>query len=313
MDRLQDFRRAVVGLGPSESPMELRGPVLPLPIAPAGSQEAETVAILENYFEVVNTVTESIEDIYHTLREMSRKHEQAMETINVEKCDAIRNEISEMDNNINESMQRACQGVEKMNELTKQLKDTPANECKFAGVIRLEENQRRYMFQKLSTVIETVQKQQLKAEKNYLSQTERRIKIAYTNPDGTTLDDDTVQQLATQVMKAGATSAIFQQSKDVLAQMLETRNDIYRIEMSMRSLNRLFSDMAILVEEQGNMMDVILRNIDSAKTYMEKSHEELRQARAYQQSSRRKLMCMLLISAVIIGLFVTAGLLGSLL
>lgn len=47
------------------------------------------------------------------------------------------------------------------------------------------------------------------------------------------------------------TSYIFQQSKDVLATIIENRNDIYRIEMSMRNLNQIFNDLAFLVYEQG--------------------------------------------------------------
>lgn len=284
-----------------------------VPVAAPGSVEAETVTTLETFFEVVATVTESIDRVNVLMCEMSKKHEQAMDTVNVAKCDAIRKEVGDLDDEINNTIQKACKGVEDMENLTKKLKETPEMEGRFAGVIRLEENQRRFVLQKLSETMEGLQKRQLVAEKNYLSQTERRIKIAYSNPDGGEMDDETAHQLAMQVMEKGATTAIFQQSKEVLAQMLETRSDIYRIEMSMRSLNRVFSDLAILVEEQGDLMNVIIRNIDSTNLYMEKAHRELQQARAYQRASRSKLMCLLMIGVIIIALFVAAGLLGSLL
>ncbi|CAJ1044405.1 putative Syntaxin/SNARE domain containing protein, partial [Leishmania shawi] len=92
------------------------------------------------------------------------------------------------------------------------------------------------------------------------------------------------------------------QSKEVLASIIETRNDIYRIEQSMRELNQLFNDLALLVNEQGEIMDVILANVQRSIRYVEKGSAELKKGRKYQKKSRKKLICFVVCIGIIVAL-----------
>jgi syntaxin 1A len=49
----------------------------------------------------------------------------------------------------------------------------------------------------------------------------------------------------------------------------------------------MFLDMAMLVEEQGDMIDRIEYNVEKAGAYVESAKKETRKALTYQRSARR--------------------------
>ncbi|KAG8343812.1 Syntaxin SNARE domain [Trypanosoma vivax] len=319
MDRILQFH-AASGLvltsavpAPGTSSPETVGPVsLHVPQEPT-EQEKEATELLATFFGVVEDALVAIERVVALTRDIAAKQVEVEATVDTVKCSSIRKEIEELTNRVNEASRQACKGLEDMKLQNEKLKVSEEMESCFVGVIRIEENQRRFVAQKLMSAMEGFQKQQKAAEDQYLAQTERQIKIAYTNPDGSTLDDTTAKQLTMQVLENSATSVIFQQSKDVLVQMIETRNDVYRIEMAMRTLHQTFNDLAVLVEEQGELLNSVAQNVGSSRKYVDVGRAELKKARQYQQGSRRKLYCLLIIAGVIVGLFAVAGLLGGLL
>ncbi|KAH9600317.1 Target SNARE coiled-coil homology domain [Trypanosoma melophagium] len=276
---------------------------------PPTPQDAEAAEMLEDFYKLVEEANKSIERVAALTRDIIATHSEIMSTVDTFKCNTMRREVEELENQVNDAARTSSQLVDSMKKATEKLKENPERESQFIGVVRIQENQRRYILQRLSAVMEGYQKQQALAEDRYRKQTERQIKIKYTNPDGSAIDDNTAKELALEVLENNATSAIFQQSKDVLAQIIETRNDIYRIEQSMRSLNQLFNDLAFLVHEQGEIMDVILKNIENATRFVEAGRKELKKARKYQKKSRKKLCCFLVMAAIII-LIVVAVVLG---
>ncbi|KEG14540.1 putative target SNARE [Trypanosoma grayi] len=314
MDRLAQFLAAcgpsLLGGVPepgSDSPRSVSLGV----VEPPAEQDVEAARLLDDFYNLVSSANGAIDRITSLTRDIVAKHSEIMSTVDMVKCNAMRREAEELANQINDVAQTTTQSIEAMRKATEKLKETPEMESHFIGVIRIEENQRRYMLHRLTEAMEAYQRQQSSVEQRYRSQTERQIKIKYTNPDGSAIDDETAKELAQEVLANNTSSAIFQQSKDVLAQIIETRNDIYRIEQSMRSLNQLFNDLAFLVHEQGEIMDVILKNIENATRYVEAGRKELKKARKFQKRSRRKLCCIVLLVAAIVGLFVLAAVLGK--
>ncbi|CUG88024.1 SNARE protein, putative [Bodo saltans] len=128
--------------------------------------------------------------------------------------------------------------------------------------------------------------------------------------DGSTISAERAQELALEAIEQGTENAMFQQSKDTLARIIETRNDIYRIEQSMRELNQLFQDLAVLVNEQQEAMDNILVNVQNSVKYVEKGREELQKAKKYAKKGRKK-FCWLLVVAFVVFIFVLAVVLGA--
>ncbi|KAF8283029.1 putative target SNARE [Trypanosoma cruzi] len=314
MNRLAQFQAAcgltLIGDVPAPGSDKL-GPARVTVTEPPSEQSVQAAKKLEEFYDLVATAGGAVERVTGLTREIAAKHSEIMSTFDLMKSSSMRQEVEELTQQLNASAQASAETLETMKRETEKLKATPEMESHFIGVIRIEENQRRYLLYRLSKAMEAYERQQNSVESQYRAQTERQIKIKYTNPDGSAIDDETAKELAQAVLENNTTSSIFQQSKDVLAQIIETRNDIYHIERSMRTLNQLFNDLAFLVHEQGEIMDVVLRNIETTTKYVEAGRKEMKKARKYQRRSKRKLCCLVLVVAAIIALFVLAAVLGK--
>lgn len=272
---------------------------------PPSQADKETAETLDAFYNESRTVKAMIDDITWACNELQARHSENITTIDEDRSKQLRHEIEELSRRVAEKAKQAKDTLDVMSKKTAVLKETPASVQANSAVLRIEENQYAYLVLKLTTQMAEYQRQQSGNEDLYKARTQRQIKIKFTNPDGTQgIDDATAAQLAEQVMEDRMNSYVFQQSKEVLASVIETRNDIYRIEESMRNLNQLFSDLAFLVNEQGEVMDIVLANVQAAKRYVEAGRKELGRARKYQKKSRRKMLCMICIAGVVMVIFI---------
>ncbi|KAG5474723.1 hypothetical protein LSCM4_03898 [Leishmania orientalis] len=278
---------------------------------PANEIDQETVDTLDAFYRDAAEILESVNVIRAAMDELQQKHTEKMQTVDEARSKALRDEIEELSRETSGVAKSAKDKLDAMSKNTAKLKKTPESVQANSAIIRIQENQYMHLVLKLTMTMTEYQRHQSANEAFYKEQTQRQIKIKYTNPDGSAIDDATAAQLAEQVMENNTSSYIFQQSKEVLATIIETRNDIYRIEQAMRDLNQLFNDLAFLVNEQGELMDVILANIQRSTRYVEKSRAELKKSRKYQKKSLKKLICIFACALIIIALFVLSGVLAG--
>ncbi|XP_068506809.1 syntaxin-3-like isoform X5 [Syngnathus scovelli] len=89
---------------------------------------------------------------------------------------------------------------------------------------------------------------------------------------------------------------------------IEARHkDIIRLESSIKELHDMFVDIAMLVENQGGMIDRIESNMDQSVGFVERAVADTKKAAKFQQEARRKQMmifCCCVLLAVILGSFV---------
>ena len=81
------------------------------------------------------------------------------------------------------------------------------------------------------------------------------------------------------------------------------------VEMLVRSLNEvasMFQDLAVLVQQQSDMLDKIEENVETAGEYVRKGNQALRDTIEYQKK-QRKCWCCLIIVLIIIILVTVAG------
>jgi len=76
------------------------------------------------------------------------------------------------------------------------------------------------------------------------------------------------------------------------------KNDIQQIERDVREVGEMFKDLAVLVNEQQDSIDVIENNINKAKENVQVAHTDLVQAEEYQKAARKK-QCLILLALLI--------------
>ena len=181
------------------------------------------------------------------------------------------------------------------------------------AIIAIQENQHAHLLNKFIKATDDYRALVEENDKMLRDQTVRRIKVKYRNEDKSKLTDQQAQIMAMQVLENSTgqqSDHIFQQSKDTLAQILETRSDLQQIQRSLRDLFDMFNDLAVILNEQSEVLGQITMRLETSKNYVEKGNEQVRQARKYAKKGRKKLCCAALILCVIFG-FITAIVLGA--
>lgn len=88
--------------------------------------------------------------------------------------------------------------------------------------------------------------------------------------------------------------------------IIEREGEIRQIEQSVGELNELFRDVAHIVREQGDVLDVIDVNVENTLTDTRGADVELRSASKYQKAARSKACCLLLILAIVLIIVILA-------
>jgi len=90
------------------------------------------------------------------------------------------------------------------------------------------------------------------------------------------------------------------QQKDI--QELESRqNDITKLAESLKQLHEMFKDLALMVEQQGEMLNNIEKNVDAARDYVGAAERECSKAvDLTNQFRKKKLICAIVIIILLI-------------
>lgn len=110
------------------------------------------------------------------------------------------------------------------------------------------------------------------------------------------------QQEQEQLRLADQSEVDFQESL-----IVERESEIRNIEQSVGELNELFRDVAHMVHEQGQSLDIISDNVTSTRDDTRGADQNLRTASRHQKNARNKMCCLLLILAVIMTIVILAA------
>nr|XP_046181548.1 syntaxin-12-like isoform X3 [Oncorhynchus gorbuscha] len=94
---------------------------------------------------------------------------------------------------------------------------------------------------------------------------------------------------------------ITQTTEEDLALIKERETNIRKLESDILDVNQIFKDLAVMIHDQGEMIDSIEANVESAEVHVDRGTEQLQRAAYFQQKSRKK-MCIL---AVVLSIVLT--------
>lgn len=133
---------------------------------------------------------------------------------------------------------------------------------------------------------------------------QRQLKIT-----GTNVTDDELDTM----LESGQTDVFTQNilidakaTKQALNEIESRRDEILKLEKSIKDLHDMFQYLAMEVEAQGEMVDRIEANIKQSSDYVVKAKENTQQAVTYQKKARKKKMWIAVCLAVLIFILVIA-------
>eukprot|EP00823_Brevimastigomonas_motovehiculus_P002217 TRINITY_DN1386_c1_g1_i2.p1 TRINITY_DN1386_c1_g1~~TRINITY_DN1386_c1_g1_i2.p1 ORF type:complete len:245 (-),score=23.83 TRINITY_DN1386_c1_g1_i2:418-1098(-) len=89
-----------------------------------------------------------------------------------------------------------------------------------------------------------------------------------------------------------------------LDEIKHRQSAIQQIERDVSEISEMFKDLAVLVNDQGAVLDHIENNIQSSKANVEKGHENLVSAEEYQNKARKRTCCLIMLLLVVAGVIV---------
>ena len=108
------------------------------------------------------------------------------------------------------------------------------------------------------------------------------------------------------IVGTGETQAI----RDAYTKAQDKKQAMLELEAQVKELNKMFLDMAYLVEAQAELLDQIEFNVNSTMDFVERGNKEMEGA-IHQQDQNRKCMCYLALGLVaIIGFFILMNQIG---
>ncbi|XP_021487672.1 syntaxin-12-like [Meriones unguiculatus] len=84
----------------------------------------------------------------------------------------------------------------------------------------------------------------------------------------------------------------------------ERETAIRQLEADILDVNQIFKDLAMMIHDQGDLIDSIEANVESSEVHVERATDQLQRAAYYQKKSRKKMCILVLVLSVIITVLV---------
>eukprot|EP00761_Pharyngomonas_kirbyi_P007102 gb/GECH01007111.1/.p1 GENE.gb/GECH01007111.1/~~gb/GECH01007111.1/.p1 ORF type:complete len:302 (+),score=101.30 gb/GECH01007111.1/:1-906(+) len=173
------------------------------------------------------------------------------------------------------------------------------------SMARIAENQYRSLATELSECIRNYENTQKESREKIKATLKRQVQIA----TGKKVSDEEAEEMygmGTDVFKQSIlpNTSAYATARVTFDSALEKHHEIQAIETSLEELHEMFNDLALLVDQQSDVIDTIQSNVSQANENVVKGTEEMQKARRSQKSSRKKMCCVLLLVVIILAVII---------
>ncbi|XP_029573122.1 syntaxin-2 isoform X1 [Salmo trutta] len=258
---------------------------------------------MEGFFRRVEEVRGLIDKISSEVEEVRKKHSMILSAPSTDEkmkaeLDRLTNEIKSDANSVRVKLKSMEQSLPK---------DDVSNRASVD--FRIQKTQHTVLSRKFAEVMSQYNKTQVSFRERSKGRIQRQLEIT-----GRVTSNEELEDMLESGNPSIFTSDIISDSqitRQALNEIVSRHQDIIRLESSIKELHAMFMDMAMLVENQGDMVNNIENNVSNAAEYIGRAKEETKKAVRYQKKSRRKLillafalLILLAVIALIVGLSV---------
>ncbi|XP_046463737.1 syntaxin-1A-like isoform X2 [Daphnia pulex] len=252
---------------------------------------------MEAFFAEVNEIRENIDKIQANVEEVKKKHSailsapQTDEKVKQELEDLMA-DIKKTANKVRSKLKVIEQNIEHEEQTNKSSAD-----------LRIRKTQHSTLSRKFVEVMTEYNRTQTDYRERCKGRIQRQLEIT-----GRTTTNEELEEMLEQGNPAVFTQGIImetQQARQTLADIEARHADIMKLENSIRELHDMFMDMAMLVENQGEMIDRIEYNVEHAVDYVQTATQDTKKALKYQSKARRKKI-MIMICLAILGVILAS-------
>eukprot|EP01062_Namystynia_karyoxenos_P060736 TRINITY_DN5242_c0_g1_i1.p1 TRINITY_DN5242_c0_g1~~TRINITY_DN5242_c0_g1_i1.p1 ORF type:complete len:317 (+),score=119.37 TRINITY_DN5242_c0_g1_i1:96-1046(+) len=275
----------------------------PTPAAPAqlGPGAAESAADgdgsgdgISEFYKIFAAVQKAIEELKVMTGALEKKYNDLeLCTDTKTRYPQLLQEVSAQRKAIYEKSKEGKAGLDSMAKITEAARQTQSER---PTELRMQQNQYMLAANSYRDALQAFQRVDAEGEKNRQKTGKRRQELRdevagpADGPGGGQMQQQRQQQRFSAA--AGQTAQVYADW------VVGDREAMHKLEQEMQELHQIFQDMAVLVDEQGDLINDVRHNVDTAIDYVVKGRSELKAARAYtRRTTRRK--CYLLVCVVI--------------
>ncbi|XP_074046514.1 syntaxin-1A [Macrotis lagotis] len=247
---------------------------------------------MDEFFEQVEEIRGFIDKISENVEEVKRKHSAILAAPNPDESEERERERDKTGNHNSWSSSGIEQSIEQEEGLNRSSAD-----------LRIRKTQHSTLSRKFVEVMSEYNATQSDYRERCKGRIQRQLEIT-----GRTTTSEELENMLESGNPAIFASGIIMDSnitKQALSEIETRHSEIIKLENSIRELHDMFTDMAMLVESQGEMIDRIEYNVEHAVDYVERAVSDTKKAVKYQSKARRKKI-MIIICCVILGIIIAS-------
>eukprot|EP00759_Apiculatamorpha_spiralis_P028746 PhF_6_TR31237/c0_g1_i1/m.45784/K08486/STX1B_2_3; syntaxin 1B/2/3 len=258
-------------------------------------------SVPDSFYEAVTNIQNALQTIvalthqcHGTFREMIHSASKEMS----EKCKVELDEITETVQKHSVSAKNDLKSIDEMIAKAKTSKGAP-NDVVDDTALRIMQNQLNFLLKKFLANMKSWNDQQTEHYNKSNDIMNRKIDTLARNPDGS------IQTIDREAFLDSMTAVSYGQDRHKLEEILETRNDVVKIEKSLRELEAVFLDLGNLIFQQSAELDDIHQNMKRANVVLQRSTVVLQTVRKKWWKRRRNVcICTLFVVMVVAGVAV---------
>ncbi|XP_053535824.1 syntaxin-3 isoform X1 [Ictalurus punctatus] len=239
--------------------------------------QVENKEFMDEFFVQIEEIRTSIDKIDENVTEIKRLYSVILSAPTSDQktqddLEAITNEIKKLANNVRNKLKSIEQSLE-----------SNAEE-RVSADTRIKKSQHAVLARKFVEVMTKYNEAQVEFREKSKGRIQRQLEIT-----GKTTTDEELEE-----MLDGGNAAVFTAglmdsaiSKQALSEIEARHKDIMRLESSIKELHDMFVDIAMLVENQGSIIDRIESNMDQSVGFVERAVADTKKAAKFQQEARR--------------------------
>ncbi|XP_051925484.1 syntaxin 3b isoform X5 [Hippocampus zosterae] len=250
----------------------------------------DNAAFMDEFFSQIEDIRNSIDKIDDNVAEVKKLFSVILSAPTSDQktqddLEAITNDIKKMANNARNKLKTIERNLES------------EEQERVSADMRIRKSQHAVLSRKFVEVMTKYNEAQVDFRERSKGRIQRQLEIT-----GKATTDEELEEMLESGNAAVFTAGIVDSgiSKQALSEIEARHKDIVRLESSIKELHDMFVDIAMLVENQGGMIDRIESNMDQSVGFVERAVADTKKAAKFQQEARRKMIIIGVICAVVI-------------
>jgi t-SNARE complex subunit (syntaxin) len=262
----------------------------------------EEKSFLTDFFNEVENVKKYVNSIKKATKRISEIQQQVIFATTNDKEAELSAELKPLTDDTNKEANLAKTKLAELRDITERMKGSPDNQ---PSEIRIRDNLISTLTRKFIDVMKEYQSVQTKYKTEIKKKVKRQVQIV--KADATSEEIDLI-------IKSGGTDQVFQETilqgdanepiKNMYKHVADKYQDVLTLEASVNELNHMFVDFALLVEQQGELLDQIEFQVKAAADYIDEGNVKMVEAIEIQKSIIRQRCCIIGTIIIIIAIIV---------